>query len=92
MMSASFLCREVYTGLVSTGRLIPKPDRPAPPVPMDYAWAKELGLVRRSAAFTSTICDDRGAELLYAGLPVTQVIEENIGIGGVLGLLWFKRR
>ncbi|VDN11544.1 unnamed protein product [Dibothriocephalus latus] len=72
--------------------MVPKPDRPANPVPMDYAWAKELGLVRRTAGFTSTICDDRGQELLYAGMPVSRVLEEGLGIGGVLGLLWFKRR
>ncbi|KAI9592425.1 citrate synthase-like protein [Syncephalis fuscata] len=52
-----------------------------PKIPIDYAWAQELGLVRKPAAFVSTICDDRGEELLYA----------DIGIGGVLSLLWFKR-
>ncbi|VDQ14994.1 unnamed protein product [Trichobilharzia regenti] len=49
-------------------------------------------MIRRPVAFTSTICDDRGEELLYAGLPISQVIEEELGIGGVLSLLWFKRR
>jgi hypothetical protein len=29
-----------------------------------------------------------GAELLYAGMPITDVFKENIGIGGVIGLLW----
>ncbi|CAH8298117.1 unnamed protein product, partial [Schistosoma turkestanicum] len=51
----------------------------------------ELGLIRRPVSFTSTICDDRGEELLYAGMPISQVIEQDLGIGGVLGLLWFKR-
>ncbi|VDP77666.1 unnamed protein product [Echinostoma caproni] len=51
-----------------------------------------MGLIRRPAAFTSTICDDRGPELLFAGVPISQVISEQLGIGGVLGLLWFKRR
>ncbi|VDL92720.1 unnamed protein product, partial [Schistocephalus solidus] len=84
--------RRVFEGLVKAGKVVPKPDRPANPVPMDYSWAKELGLVRRTAGFTSTICDDRGQELLYAGMPVNRVLEEGMGIGGVLGLLWFKRR
>lgn len=86
------MIREVFTDLVISGKLQPKPDRDARPVPLDYSWAKELGLIRRPAAFTSTICDDRGAELLFAGVPITQVISEDFGIGGVLGLLWFKRR
>ncbi|BHF84336.1 hypothetical protein SprV_0902748700 [Sparganum proliferum] len=84
--------RKVFDSLVKAGKVVPKPDRPANPVPMDYSWAKELGLVRRTAGFTSTICDDRGQELLYAGMPVGRVLEEGMGIGGVLGLLWFKRR
>jgi len=30
--------------------------------------------------------------VLYAGMPISRVIEENLGIGGVISLLWFKRR
>lgn len=63
-----------------------------PKIPVDYAWAQELGLIRKPASFVSTICDDRGQELLYAGMPISQVFKEDIGIGGVLSLLWFKRR
>ena len=51
-----------------------------------------MGLIRKPAAFVSSICDDRGEELLYAGMPITSVFRENIGIGGVVSLLWFKRR
>ena len=40
----------------------------------------------------TSICDERGQELLYAGVPITNVFEEDMGIGGVLGLLWFQRR
>ena len=40
---------------------------PAPKMPMDYAWAKQLGLIRKPAAFVSSISDDRGEELTYAG-------------------------
>jgi len=29
---------------------------------------------------------------LYAGMPISSVFKENIGIGGVISLLWFKRR
>jgi ATP citrate (pro-S)-lyase len=53
---------------------------------------QELGLIRRPAAFISTISDERGQELLYAGMRISEVFKEEIGIGGVLSLLWFKRR
>lgn len=69
-----------------------RPEPPVPKVPIDFNWAKELGLVRKPASFISTICDDRGQELLYAGMPISDVFSENLGIGGVLSLLWFKRR
>lgn len=40
----------------------------------------------------TSICDERGNELLYAGIPITNVIKEDLGIGGTLALLWFQRR
>ena len=40
----------------------------------------------------SSISDERGSELLYAGMPISQVFQEELGIGGVLGLLWFQKR
>ncbi|KAM3176365.1 hypothetical protein ACTXT7_006634 [Hymenolepis weldensis] len=43
----------------------------------------ELGLVRKPAEFTSTISDDRGSELLYVGLPVSRVLSDNLGVGGI---------
>ena len=39
----------------------------------------------------TSICDERGQELLYAGMPVTEVLKQNVGIGGVVSLLWFQR-
>jgi ATP citrate (pro-S)-lyase len=38
----------------------------------------------------SSISDDRGEEVTYAGLPISQVVASEKGIGNVLGLLWFK--
>uniref|UniRef100_A0A668TJ32 ATP-citrate synthase n=1 Tax=Oreochromis aureus TaxID=47969 RepID=A0A668TJ32_OREAU len=52
----------------------------------------ELGLIRKPASFMTSICDERGQELIYAGMSITEVFREEIGIGGVLGLLWFQRR
>uniref|UniRef100_A0A1I8FBK8 ATP citrate synthase n=1 Tax=Macrostomum lignano TaxID=282301 RepID=A0A1I8FBK8_9PLAT len=62
--------------------------RRAPTVPMDYSWARELGLIRKPSSFMTSICDERGQELLYAGVPITEIINRDFGIGGVLSLLW----
>uniref|UniRef100_A0A1I8FK23 ATP citrate synthase n=1 Tax=Macrostomum lignano TaxID=282301 RepID=A0A1I8FK23_9PLAT len=57
----------VYEDLVGRGVIVPK-EEPAPPtVPMDYSWARELGLIRKPSSFMTSICDERGQELLYAG-------------------------
>uniref|UniRef100_A0A1I8IFL2 ATP citrate synthase n=1 Tax=Macrostomum lignano TaxID=282301 RepID=A0A1I8IFL2_9PLAT len=84
--------RCVYEDLVGRGVIVPK-EEPAPPtVPMDYSWARELGLIRKPSSFMTSICDERGQELLYAGVPITEIINRDFGIGGVLSLLWFQRR
>jgi len=51
---------------------------------------QELGLIRKPASFMTSICDERGEELLYAGVPISRVLENNVGVGGVLSLLWFQ--
>jgi len=83
---------KVYQDLVAKGTIVPQPEPEPPKIPIDYAWAQELGLIRKPAAFISTISDDRGQELLYAGIPISDVFKEDIGIGGVMSLLWFRRR
>ena len=82
----------VYSDLVKKGTIKPQPEPVPPKIPIDYSWAQELGLIRKPAAFISTISDDRGQELLYAGMPISDVFKEEIGIGGVMSLLWFRRR
>lgn len=84
--------KKVFDDLVVSGEVILLPEVPPPTVPMDYNWARELGLIRKPASFMTSICDERGQELVYAGIPITQVIKEELGIGGVLSLLWFQRR
>lgn len=84
--------KDVYEALVAKGEIIPQPEVAPPTVPMDYNWARELGLIRKPASFMTSICDERGSELLYAGVPITEVFKEDLGIGGVLGLLWFQKR
>ncbi|XP_069490598.1 ATP-citrate synthase isoform X2 [Ambystoma mexicanum] len=84
--------QSVYEELVAKGEIVPAQEVPPPTVPMDYSWARELGLIRKPASFMTSICDERGQELIYAGMPITEVFKEDLGIGGVLGLLWFQRR
>jgi ATP citrate (pro-S)-lyase len=48
--------------------------------------------VRKPTNVVSTICDDRGEEPTYYGVTMSQLIEEDYGIGDVLALLWFKRK
>uniref|UniRef100_A0A8C5NRS4 ATP-citrate synthase n=1 Tax=Junco hyemalis TaxID=40217 RepID=A0A8C5NRS4_JUNHY len=84
--------QSVYQDLVAKRVIEPAEEVPPPTVPMDYSWARELGLIRKPASFMTSICDERGQELIYAGMPITEVFKEEMGIGGVLGLLWFQRR
>lgn len=86
------LLSKVYQDLVKKGEIEPQPEPVPPKIPIDYSWAQELGLIRKPAAFISTISDDRGQELIYAGMPISDVFKEEIGIGGVMSLLWFRRR
>lgn len=84
--------RSTYANLVREGTIVPAKEVDPPVIPMDYKWAQELGLIRKPAAFISTISDERGQELMYAGMRISDVFKEDIGLGGVVSLLWFKRR
>lgn len=82
---------QVYKDLVKKKVIVPRPEPPAVKIPMDYNAALKAGLVRRPANFISTISDDRGEELVYGDMEITEVFEKDIGIGGVLSILWFKK-
>jgi citrate synthase len=62
-----------------------------PTIPMDFAKASAEGIVRKATNLICTISDDRGEEVLYAGKPLSLVMDDRMGIGGVIGLLWFKK-
>jgi len=85
------MIRQVYVQLVEEGEIVETPEGETPQVPMDYTWAKKLGMVRKPANFISSIADDRGEELKYCGVPISDVFTKEMGIGGVLSLLWFRR-
>jgi len=83
--------RDVYEDLVRKGTIQPAPEVAVPNVPIDFDKALKAGTIRKPASFISTISDDRGEELLYGKLPISQVFKKDIGIGGVLSVLWFKK-
>lgn len=84
--------RETFEKLQAAGKIADLIEPDTPNVPMDYAQAVAEGLVRKPTNFISTICDETGEIHNYCGVPIDQVIKENYGIGGVLGLLWFKKK
>ena len=83
--------KTTFDDLVASGAHTPADEPPVPRVPVDYAWARELGLVRKPAAIVSSISDERGDELAYAGVPITRIVSAEAGVGRTLGLLWFRR-
>lgn len=82
---------KIFSKLVKDGAIKPTADVPAPKFPMDYAAAMKDGSIRKPASFICTISNDKGEELFYGDMPISRVISEDIGVGGVIGLLWFKR-
>jgi ATP citrate (pro-S)-lyase len=83
--------KKVYTKLVKSGKHKPIPDVEPPRIPLDYDVALKQGVIRRPAQFISTISDDRGDELRYCGIKISKIFKEKWGLGGVIGLLWFKK-
>ncbi|MCB0397412.1 MAG: hypothetical protein KDD36_12190 [Flavobacteriales bacterium] len=63
-----------------------------PHVPIDFDEALRSKMIRNKPSIISTISDDRGDELTYNNIPISQVIEEGYGPAGVISSLWFKRK
>ena len=82
---------EVFMKLKNEGKIEKKEEFEPPIIPVTYSDALKKGMIRKPVNFTCTISNDSGEELLYAGMPISEVIEKDIGIGGVIGLLWFKK-
>ncbi|HUV80393.1 MAG TPA: citrate/2-methylcitrate synthase [Candidatus Bathyarchaeia archaeon] len=80
--------RDVYEDLKAKGVIEEKGEVTPQEIPVDY----KPETMRRPANIMSTISDDRGEELLYAGVPISKVIREGYGVGDVISLLWFKKR
>jgi len=83
--------KKAFTKLVKSGKHKPIPDVEPPKIPIDYAVALKEGIIRKPAQFISTISDDRGEELRYCGVKISDIFKDKWGLGGVIGLLWFKK-
>jgi ATP citrate (pro-S)-lyase len=86
------MINDLYVELVNKGIITVRDELPPPNVPVDYEWAQKLGLIRKPSAFISSIVDERGEELKYAGMKISEVISSNLGVGGTIGLIWFRKR
>lgn len=82
---------KVYQGLKARGEVADIVEKEEPRIPADYSKALSSGMIRKPTTFICTISDDSGDEVLYAGKRLSNVLEQKMGIGGVIGLLWFKK-
>jgi len=85
------LIKQTFDKLVNEGVIKPAEEFDPPKIPIDFADATRLGLVRRPADVVVTISDDRGEIVTFNQVPLDKIIRENKSIGYVIGLLWFKR-
>jgi succinyl-CoA synthetase alpha subunit len=83
--------KATYESLVKKGVIKPAAEVVPPTVPMDYAQAVKEGKIRKPTSFINTISNDKKEELEYCNMPISKVLGDEIGIGGVIGLLWFRK-
>lgn len=82
---------ETFNALVKKKAIKPAPETEAPIIPLDFNKALSAGVIRKPASFISTIADDRGEELMYGKMTISDVFKKDIGVGGVLSTLWFRK-
>lgn len=75
------ILNELYVELVEKNVIQVRAEPPVPSIPVDYEWANKLGLIRKPSAFVSSIVDERGEELIYAGMKISDVINSSLGLG-----------
>merc|ERR1712151_366519 len=84
--------QKVFTNLVQEGEITVQPEPEVPVTAKDFTALKKAGMVRKPANFVCSISDDRGEECTYAGMPISKVVQEGLGVGGAISLLWFRRK
>ncbi|KAF6000589.1 citrate synthase [Cyanidiococcus yangmingshanensis] len=65
----------------------PAPERDPRPLPLDMAEALRSGQLRKATNVVCTISDDRGDEVTYAGIPISTIIRDDLGVGDVISLV-----
>ena len=86
------LINETYKKLVADGTIVPALEVKAPVLPMDYEQAVKEGKIRKATTFIATISNEKGDELEYNHVKISDVLNCGLGIGNVIGLLWFKKQ
>merc|ERR1712232_1228832 len=84
--------QKVFTELVQKGELDIESEPEVPVTAKDFTALMKAGMVRKPANFVCSISDDTGEECLYAGVPISKVVQDQMGFGGAISLLWFRRR
>jgi ATP citrate (pro-S)-lyase len=84
--------QKVFEKLVQAGEIEVDAEPEVPVTAKDFAALKKAGMVRKPANFVCSISDDRGEECTYAGMPISKVVQDGLGIGGAISLLWFRKK
>merc|ERR1712176_1050385 len=84
--------QKVFTDLDQKGELVIESEPEVPVRAKDFTALMKAGMVRKPANFVCSISDDRGEECTYAGMPISKVVQEGMGIGGAISLLWFRKK
>merc|ERR1712151_189985 len=84
--------QKVFTDLVQKGEIVVEAEPEVPVTAKDFTALMKAGMVRKPANFVCSISDDRGEECTYAGMPISKVVQEGMGVGGAISLLWFRRK
>jgi ATP-citrate lyase alpha-subunit len=85
---------DLYQELAAEGKVKKRKTRTrarVPSLPKTVEKAVSDGDVLVEPMITSTICDDRGDEPLYAGYPASELAEKGYQVEHVVGLLWLGR-
>jgi len=82
----------IFEQLKKDGVIVPVTEPPVPTVPKDFTTLQKLGVARPIPSnIVCSISDDRGDEVTYSGMKLSQVMAQDQGIGSVISLLWFSR-
>ncbi|XP_074291872.1 ATP-citrate synthase beta chain protein 1-like isoform X2 [Silene latifolia] len=83
--------KQAFDKLLEEGQISPIKEFTPPQIPEDLSIAIKSGKVRAPTHIISTISDERGEDQCYAGVPMSFIVEQGLGVGDVISLLWFKR-